>query len=1498
MHFRHKSINNKGVIPVKPIKNFVMRKILSLLLSAVMTFSLASAQQLGKDVRQLNNSVRASLKKEVRKAEPQRKTQEAESAFVVTAKMKSLQKVAELDGSPVKRARNGNVFTIEGQYSLTLGDYYFSDSRNAEFTTNATISYSSQSQCYLLDCNEFPAAVGFDYNNITKKMSFFQSYVGISQGYYIVCVPFYWDWNQSSEVWINNYDVVFNDAIGAFTFEADHGFAWPAFTNSSFTNWGGQYLDMYDVVKGVQAGGGESLYDDDKNWQDAGTAVLVDGWVLPVFGVDPEDPEYWYEVPIQQSTINSSMYRLVDPYHCNPKFDRGDNTSTNKGYIRFDVSDANHVVFEAGVEAGWANPDAGVSMMFCYNQLGWYMASYDVPASTVISQLGNNIPYTTYKNGVVSLDYIVDRGEKIYDATFGYQANPLLGGLWPGENMTARIYMPGTAALAILDGTAKANATDKTATITFDYVALGVAGNSVYANVTINGNSTRVEVKDGHAEVLVEGLEPQTKYTATVSIEAGKDASPTINVPFTTDAPAQSITVKELRASASKPVGTASVEVELETEGLAADAQVNAYFKLDKAPYAEYAQMTFNDGMYLADLSGLAAATEYTVTVYAESGDVRSEEKSTTFTTPEAAPELPAIPEGAEVIYADGKLREHLNVELWWNASANFQATNPTGADNQVFEFKAGNLTYDWGQGGYADASMGLNMVKPANTGSFHDGTLNFGFYPTAASGAKYTVRLTSAVASEDYDFTISEDQVGKWNTMSLSIPELFPEVAEEWKDNKNEGEGYVFSIIISNGTEADVMYLNNIYYTDVDTEWEAPEIVIPTPETVPVPAHDAADVMSFYSLYGDNVSYGIGGWGQRTNQSEVEVDGKEIIRLRNFDYLGWDNFNINISDYDYMHVDYWTPNEGTVFGFVPISLDPTKDTPIWNAPEVKANEWNSYDAPLAGFDADLSAIRQIKFVANQEGGLTEVAYIANVYFYKEVPEIEITRPDVEGYDEEFDLVGKNAYAYDIKVTPYEGDPTKAVVQYRLNGKAKSVTIQPMVDGQAVSVPVAGTTNAGNTVDVHLEAGEYTGKLTYAITVESADDVEAATLVQNEPVYYQFWSPTTIAVNTDPETSTFGRALTVENRYHATPFGNSAYHAVGRGAAVYAFDPRHTPVLAEDGKPGFKFGLADNTETKTQVYGDYQDLQYAPGNVLYLGSADLNKEGLYEIDPDDMDATAQPMFESGVDHRVWAFDSYTYADGSTKFVIVESNDASAGQGNGVTAGRVMIYDLGEDGYLTNGKRVAEGYGFPNGLGMKVRIDPDGKGFYVSSHRGDAKESEPHMIHSDMEGNLDVNDYQSTYNCGAMGYNRDNTLFARVEGNATVVVYSVDANNGGEAPAMTKLTSFNASIGNPVMAVAFDYANNIYVSGNNQEKFQQFRLPASIAGASTTVASPSSQAIALNNVTTGIGNVAVDAEDGNAVYYNLSGIQMPAKAKLPAGVYIKVVGKKATKVVVK
>ena len=461
---------------------------------------------------------------EIVKAKPQTKTQEPSLKKNTARRVTTMQKVSELDGSPVKTLANGDVYTIEGKYTLYIDDCYFQG--GAGYTSfPVTISYDARNSRYIMSDdtdNWFVSDVPFTFSN--NRMTIRQ--VNFSDMLFTTHI---YNWSSQKTVQQSSMSVPFDPNTGTFTFPSDTGFGW-----WQYNLWGdftGNFYNIFDVLRGVHQG--QPTIPSTETWNDAGTAVFVDGWVLPAFSEDVTDVKNWYEVPLQQDANNSKRYRLVDPYHCNPNFKTGNNTSTTKGYINFNISDPDHVVFETGVDAGWANREAGVTTFYCYNQLGWYMGFYDVPASTVIDQLGDQIPYTTYKNGVVSLDYIIDGREKIYDATFGYQDDPLAGFYWPGD-LSARIIMPGGKAVGIANSTVKASdVSDKTATISFDFKTFNLAASDKVTATVTNGRlfTQTFEIDGTHADVTLEGLTPSTLYNMTLTLDA-KSGNSTVATSF------------------------------------------------------------------------------------------------------------------------------------------------------------------------------------------------------------------------------------------------------------------------------------------------------------------------------------------------------------------------------------------------------------------------------------------------------------------------------------------------------------------------------------------------------------------------------------------------------------------------------------------------------------------------------------------------------------------------------------------------------------------------------------------------------------------------------------------------------------------------------------------------------------------------------------------------------------------------------------------------------
>lgn len=156
-------------------------------------------------------------------------------------------------------------------------------------------------------------------------------------------------------------------------------------------------------------------------------------------------------------------------------------------------------------------------------------------------------------------------------------------------------------------------------------------------------------------------------------------------------------------------------------------------------------------------------------------------------------------------------------------------------------------------------------------------------------------------------------------------------------------------------------------------------------PEAAPVPTREAENVISLYSdAYLPATWFGIGGWGQATKATEVELaEDDNAYMLTNFNYLGWEISNnqpsFDASEMTDLHLDVWTADGNATLNV----------TPIWGGEKptsvgtLKAG-WNQIDMPLSTWEGiKLDNIYQIKF----DGGKGETLFIDNVYFYKDINE-------------------------------------------------------------------------------------------------------------------------------------------------------------------------------------------------------------------------------------------------------------------------------------------------------------------------------------------------------------------------------------------------------------------------------------------------------------------------------------------------------------------------------
>ncbi len=170
-----------------------------------------------------------------------------------------------------------------------------------------------------------------------------------------------------------------------------------------------------------------------------GMATFYDGWFLPGFGYDPE--MNGRDVTLERCVENPYQFRLVNPY---PESYLNVNEGTDDpGYIVFDISDPEFVIVFAGYKSGFYEKNTwGYGNFYLYNLAGLIVADYEASGLAVSTdEIKANMEKAGYTFSTLN-----DRTITVTDCLFGYDANPMAGGLWNigGEavDMTSKIVLP------------------------------------------------------------------------------------------------------------------------------------------------------------------------------------------------------------------------------------------------------------------------------------------------------------------------------------------------------------------------------------------------------------------------------------------------------------------------------------------------------------------------------------------------------------------------------------------------------------------------------------------------------------------------------------------------------------------------------------------------------------------------------------------------------------------------------------------------------------------------------------------------------------------------------------------------------------------------------------------------------------------------------------------------------------------------------------------------
>lgn len=188
------------------------------------------------------------------------------------------------------------------------------------------------------------------------------------------------------------------------------------------------------------------------------------------------------------------------------------------------------------------------------------------------------------------------------------------------------------------------------------------------------------------------------------------------------------------------------------------------------------------------------------------------------------------------------------------------------------------------------------------------------------------------------------------------------------------------------------------------------------------------------------------------------------------------------------------------------------------------------------------------------------------------------------------------------------------------------------------------------------------------------------------------------------------------------------------------------------------------------------------------------------------------------------------------------------------------------------------------------------GFFAAQVRGAGNNTKgtPGFLYADKEGNVlfQSSEIEGMNSCSsAIAISVDGKSFAVGEAGA-VAVY--DLAWEGNLPKFTLRNRFAISSTDQGSDMKFDYAGNLHYNVRNYG----FRSYAIANEDGQTVTTPAKAAYILKGADNGVEEITVDNNNNAPVsFYNLSGVLMDSKNLVP-GVYVRVQGGNATKVVVK
>ena len=438
-----------------------------------------------------------------------------------------------------------------------------------------------------------------------------------------------------------------------------------------------------------------------------------------------------------------------------------------------------------------------------------------------------------------------------------------------------------------------------------------------------------------------------------------------------------------------------------------------------------------------------------------------------------------------------------------------------------------------------------------------------------------------------------------------------------------------------------------------------------------------------------------------------------------------------------------------------------------------------------------------------------------------------------------------NPYAYDLSSELSDNKKT-LIINYSLNANATAVKAIIMEgDTEVKTVACTGITRGNHTVEIPTTDLPVGPKYTWKIKVDGTSK-SVPTKVSTE---YSLWGPYGLDIDKNPESEYFGRILATESYHGAKDL--SGYLSTGQGGGLYVF----TPDFATDGK--VRTGEVNFTRKLASKGFQPFRVRISEDGRIFVTSLDINGVAVWEVSKDLQ--TWTPLLagtNNSSDYRIYYNTSTFLAAPNASIDVTGTGDnlkllLYSASKDAISAANQKWFRLDE--YAMNGVETGEtfptsnthkaikafnGYNLTAGSSTTYKygvaynqsaVIYDGEGgYWFAGSRGNNVATEPNLAHVNASG---VQDYYNTSDqmlggAGILIHNhsiKGKVLIKGTKPAGTFKVYALGKNADG-TPKLDEIWTVTSGIGTNHNAFAVDYAENLYVVGNNKEKIFAFALP--------------------------------------------------------------------------